>query len=256
MLSIQQLQLGYHQAAKPVLTGLSVDLPTNQVVGLIGPNGCGKSTLLKGLCRLLEPQAGKVMLSGHDLATLSGRDIARRISVLPQSQSHPEGLTVRQLIEYGRTPYVSHWGRLTAKDKAAVEQAMDQLSIHPLAQMPLEALSGGQRQRAWIAMILAQDTDIIMLDEPTTYLDISYQIELMNLMRILKDQGKSIIVVLHDLNQAARYCDTLLVLKAGQLKAFGTPNEVMTESMLADIFDIKAKIIPDPISGSPMCVCY
>lgn len=256
MLSIKQLQLGYYQAAAPVLTGLSVDLPNNQVVGLIGPNGCGKSTLLKGLCRLLEPQAGKVMLNGHDMASLSGRDIAKRISVLPQSQSHPEGLTVRQLIEYGRTPYVSHWGRLTAEDEAAVEQAMDQLSIHPLAQMPLEALSGGQRQRAWIAMILAQDTDIIMLDEPTTYLDISYQIELMNLMRTLKNQGKSIIVVLHDLNQAARYCDTLLVLKAGELQAFGSPEEVMTEAMLADIFDVRAKVIPDPIAGSPMCVCY
>lgn len=253
MLSVHQLQLGY-SSAQTVIKDLSLTLPQNQVIGLIGPNGCGKSTLLKGLCRLLVPQSGTVYLDKQDMAKLTGRQIAQRISVLPQSQTQPEGLTVRQLVEYGRTPYVSHWGKLNHQDHHMVERAMEKMTLLSLADSPLEALSGGQRQRAWIAMIMAQDTDIIMLDEPTTFLDISYQIEMMRLMRDLKEQEKSIIVVLHDLNQAARYCDLLVVLKSGQLKAMGTPDEVITEGMLSEIFDVQAKVIADPVSGSLMCI--
>ena len=254
MFSIQNIQLGYHHNSKPIIKELSLELPKNKVIGLIGPNGCGKSTLLKGLSRLIEPQAGKVLLGDTDMASLSNRQIAQQISVLPQSQTHPEGLTVRQLVEYGRTPYVSHWGKLSQQDNEIVDRVMAEMSIESLSDTALEALSGGQRQRVWIAMILAQDTDIIMLDEPTTFLDIAYQIELMKLMRALKEQGKSIIVVLHDLNQAARYCDWLVLLKAGKLQGFGTPQEVITQTMLDDVFDVQAQIISEPISGSPMCL--
>lgn len=253
MLSVNHLQLGYH-GGQTVIKNLSLELPENKVVGLIGPNGCGKSTLLKGLCRLIQPQSGKILLRQQDMVHLSGRQIARQISVLPQAQTNPEGLTVRQLVEYGRTPYVSHWGKLSAADQQIVDKVINEMSIQSLADTSLEALSGGQRQRAWLAMVLAQDTDIIMLDEPTTYLDISYQIELMKLIRGLKEKGKSLIVVLHDLNQAARYCDLLVVLKSGELKAMGTPEEIMTEAMLAEIFDVQAKVITDPIAGSPMCI--
>ena len=253
MLSVNKLQLGYH-GGQSVIKNLSFDLLENKVVGLIGPNGCGKSTLLKGLCRLIQPQSGSILLRQQDMAQLNNRQIARQISVLPQAQTNPEGLTVRQLVEYGRTPYVSHWGKLSATDNQIVDRVMHEMSIQSLAETSIEALSGGQQQRAWLAMVLAQDTDIIMLDEPTTYLDISYQIELMKLIRELKEKGKSIIVVLHDLNQAARYCDLLVVLKSGELKMMGTPSEVMTEAMLANIFDVQAKVIADPIAGSPMCV--
>lgn len=254
MFSIQNLQLGYHHNSDPIIKELSLELPKNKVIGLIGPNGCGKSTLLKGLSRLIEPQEGKVLLGDTDMASLSNRQIAQQISVLPQSQTHPEGLTVRQLVEYGRTPYVSHWGKLSQQDNKIVDRVMAEMSIESLSDTALEALSGGQRQRVWIAMILAQDTDIIMLDEPTTFLDIAYQIELMKLMRDLKEQGKSIIVVLHDLNQAARYCDWLVLLKVGKLQGFGTPQEVITQAMLADVFDVQAQIISEPISGAPMCL--
>lgn len=253
MLSVNELQLGYH-GGQSVIKNLCLELPENKVVGLIGPNGCGKSTLLKGLCRLIQPQSGRILLRQQDMAQLNSRQIARQISILPQAQTNPEGLSVRQLVEYGRTPYVSHWGKLSATDNQIVDSVMHEMSIQSLAETPLEALSGGQQQRAWLAMVLAQDTDIIMLDEPTTYLDISYQIELMKLIRELKEKGKSIIVVLHDLNQAARYCDLLVVLKSGELKMMGTPTEVMTETMLADIFDVQAKVIIDPVAGSPMCV--
>lgn len=253
MLSVNELQLGYH-GGQHIIKNLSLELPENKVIGLIGPNGCGKSTLLKGLCRLIQPQSGSILLRTQDMAQLNNRQIARQISVLPQVQTNPEGLSVRQLVEYGRTPYVSHWGKLSATDNQIVDRVMHEMAIDSLADTPLEALSGGQQQRAWIAMILAQDTDIIMLDEPTTYLDISYQIELMRLIRELKDKGKSIIVVLHDLNQAARYCDLLVVLKSGELQMMGSPHEVMTEGMLADIFDVQAKVITDPVAGSPMCV--
>jgi iron complex transport system ATP-binding protein len=253
MLSVNELQLGYH-GGQSVIKNLCLELPENKVVGLIGPNGCGKSTLLKGLCRLIQPQSGSILLRQQDMVQLNNRQIARQISVLPQAQTNPEGLTVRQLVEYGRTPYVSHWGKLSVTDNLIVDSVMHEMSIQSLAETSLEALSGGQQQRAWLAMVLAQDTDIIMLDEPTTYLDISYQIELMKLIRELKEKGKSIIVVLHDLNQAARYCDLLVVLKAGELKMMGTPTEVMTETMLADIFDVQAKVIIDPVAGSPMCV--
>ena len=253
MLSVNKLQLGYH-GGQTVIKDLSLELPENKVVGLIGPNGCGKSTLLKGLCSLIQPQSGNILLRQQDMMHLSGRQIARQISVLPQAQTNPEGLTVRQLVEYGRTPYVSQWGKLSAVDQQIVDRVMSEMSIQSLAETSLEALSGGQQQRAWLAMVLAQDTDIIMLDEPTTYLDISYQIELMTLIRGLKEQGKSLIVVLHDLNQAARYCDLLVVLKSGELKAMGTPEQVMTEAMLADIFEVQAKVITDPIAGSPMCI--
>ena len=166
----------------------------------------------------------------------------------------PEGITVRKLVEYGRSPYVSHWGKLGLDDQKVVEQAMRDTGVLEFADKPVESLSGGQRQRAWIAMVIAQDTDVVMLDEPTTYLDMSHQVELMNLMQQMNAKGKTVVVVLHDLNQASRYCDHLVVLEKGCIIAEGSPDEVMTETMLSNVFDLKASVFRDPISNTPMCV--
>ncbi|MBV7435245.1 ATP-binding cassette domain-containing protein [Cardiobacteriaceae bacterium TAE3-ERU3] len=256
MIDIQNISLAYGDGkhSNTIIDDLKTTIPVNQVVGLIGPNGCGKSTLLKGISALLKPVAGRICLDGKDVHSYSNRALAQRISVLPQNLTHPEGLTVKQLVEYGRTPYVSHWGRLGKDDHEHVHAAMSQVRIHEFAERSLEDLSGGQRQRAWIAMILAQDTDIIMLDEPTTFLDIAYQIELLKLLRTLKDGGKSIIVVLHDLNQAARYCDHLLILEQGRLHSSGCPAEVITTATLKSVFNVDAQIIPDPVAYTPMCI--
>jgi iron complex transport system ATP-binding protein len=174
--------------------------------------------------------------------------------MLPQVLVSPEGISVRKLVEYGRAPYVSHWGRLNESDHEIVEQAMLETGIQEMADRPVESLSGGQKQRAWIAMVLAQDTSIVLLDEPTTYLDLSHQVELMHLMRKLNQSGKTVVVVLHDLNQACRYCDHLVVLKEGKLTHQGSPLEIMNETLLEEVFDMKGIIVPDPVSQTPMCV--
>ncbi|MGF1777635.1 Fe(3+) dicitrate ABC transporter ATP-binding protein FecE [Vibrio nomapromontoriensis] len=252
MLSVQHLQVAYGNNV--IIDDLNLSIPKGKITALIGPNGCGKSTLLKTLARINKAKSGKVLLDNVALEQIPTKQLAQRLSLLPQIHTTPEGISVRKLVGYGRAPYTSHWGKLTADDQRIVEQSMASTGVTDLADTPVDSLSGGQQQRAWIAMIMAQDTDIVMLDEPTTYLDLSHQIDLMNLMHEMNRQGKTVIVVLHDLNQACRYCDHLIVLEKGKLIAQGTPENVFTESLLQQVFNLDAMVITDPISHSPMCV--
>ncbi len=252
MLSVEKLNVAYGN--NTIIENLSLTIPKGKITALIGPNGCGKSTLLKTLARINKPKSGTVLLDATPLEQYSSKSLAKRLSMLPQTHTSPEGITIQKLVEYGRAPYTSHWGKLSPEDKAMVANAMQATGVDTLAHHSIDALSGGQRQRAWIAMIVAQDTEIVMLDEPTTYLDLSHQIELMRMMQNMHAQGKTVIVVLHDLNQACRYCDHLVVLKQGQLVTQGAPKDVFTQSLLKEVFDLEALVIEDPVSGTPMCV--
>tara|TARA_R110001583_G_scaffold19938_1_gene77362 strand:+ start:833 stop:1597 length:765 start_codon:yes stop_codon:yes gene_type:complete len=254
MISTENLTIAYGDNI--IIEDLSLTVQQGKITALIGPNGCGKSTLLKGLARINKASAGQVLLNNQLLSSFADKQLAQKMSLLPQVLITPEGITVQRLVEYGRSPYISHWGKLGNVDKNIVADAMQETQVSEFATQSVESLSGGQRQRAWIAMILAQDTDIVMLDEPTTYLDLSHQIELMKLMQAMKDKGKTVIVVLHDLNQACRYCDHLVVMKQGKVVTEGAPESVFTEQLLRDVFSLEAKVVADPIANTPMCVAY
>jgi len=244
--------VGYGE--RTILSELDLHIPEGRITALIGPNGCGKSTLLKTIARILKPQQGQVKLQGEDIHQLDTRDVARRLALLPQAPVTPEGVTVAELVGYGRAPWRSRWGRLQADDHQIVQSALADVGLTEFADRPATALSGGQRQRVWIAMILAQQTDLVLLDEPTTWLDIAHQIELLQLMRRLNEAGKTVVVVLHDLNQACRYCDELVVLKDGQLQQQGTPETVFTTDLVQKVFELPAQIHPDPVVGTPVLV--
>ncbi|ANQ17600.1 ferric citrate ABC transporter ATP-binding protein FecE [Vibrio natriegens] len=254
MIAANNLNVSYGD--KIIIEALNLTLPKGKITALIGPNGCGKSTLLKTLARINMPTKGEVLLNGKALKSYRDKHLAQEMSLLPQVLETPEGITVKRLVEYGRSPYLSHWGKLGEHDNNMVASAMRETGVDDLAEQTVESLSGGQRQRAWIAMILAQDTNIVMLDEPTTYLDLSHQIELMKIMREMNNKGKTVIVVLHDLNQACRYCDHLVVLKKGQLIAQGSPDDVFTETLLKDVFSLDARVIQDPVANTPMCIAH
>ncbi|HCP2150220.1 TPA: Fe(3+) dicitrate ABC transporter ATP-binding protein FecE, partial [Escherichia coli] len=235
-LRTENLTVSY--GAQTVLDGLSLALPAGKITALLGPNGCGKSTLLNCFSRLLTPDSGEILLDEKPIAGFSARQLARRLALLPQHHLSPEGITVRELVSYGRSPWLSLWGRLSAEDNERVNVAMSQTRTRNLADRRLTQLSGGQRQRAFLAMVLAQDTPLILLDEPTTYLDINHQVELMRLMVELKRQGKTVVTVLHDLNQASRYCDHLVVLASGRVMAQGAPEAVMKPELLKTVFSV------------------
>ncbi|YBI04907.1 Fe(3+) dicitrate ABC transporter ATP-binding protein FecE (plasmid) [Klebsiella pneumoniae] len=239
-LRTENLTVSY--GAQTVLDGLSLALPAGKITALLGPNGCGKSTLLNCFSRLLTPDSGEILLDEKPIAGFSARQLARRLALLPQHHLSPEGITVRELVSYGRSPWLSLWGRLSAEDNERVNVAMSQTRTRNLADRRLTQLSGGQRQRAFLAMVLAQDTPLILLDEPTTYLDINHQVELMRLMVELKRQGKTVVTVLHDLNQASRYCDHLVVLASGRVMAQGAPEAVMKPELLKTVFSVEAEI--------------
>ncbi|VVN39099.1 Fe(3+) dicitrate transport ATP-binding protein FecE [Pseudomonas fluorescens] len=252
ILQARQLDIGY--GATRIVQDLSFSPPPGKVTALIGPNGCGKSTLLKAFARILTPQAGSLSLDGKAYRDLSARDLARKVAFLPQVLPIPEGVSVRQLVAYGRSPHNSLWGRLSGADQHSVKQALQRMELETLADRPLSDLSGGQRQRAWLAMILAQDAAIVLLDEPTTYLDISHQVELLDLMRALSAEGKTVITVLHDINQACRYADHLAVMQAGRLVASGTPGDVLNAELVCRVFDVQVQIMREPVAGTPMCI--
>lgn len=252
MITTKNLSVSYGK--NTIIHDLSFTIPAGKITALIGPNGCGKSTLLKALSRIKKPSSGQITLYDKPLSSFADKALAREVSMLSQILTTPEGVSVRRLVEYGRSPYVSHWGRLSEQDKHIVELSMREAGVIDLAEIKVDSLSGGQRQRAWIAMVLAQDTPIVLLDEPTTYLDLSHQVELMGIMQKLNEKGKTVVVVLHDLNQACRYCDQLVVLKDGQLVTQGSPKTVFTEALLSEVFSLNAKVIPDPISGAQMCI--
>ncbi|EOI1329148.1 TPA: Fe(3+) dicitrate ABC transporter ATP-binding protein FecE [Citrobacter koseri] len=248
----ENLTAGYGD--KRILDGLSVTLPAGQITALLGPNGCGKSTLLKCLARLLIPQSGTLHIAGKPLSAFSPRALSRHLALLPQQHMTPEGITVRELVSYGRSPWLPLWGRLSRDDHQHVNRAMAQTHTDALADRRLTELSGGQRQRVFLAMVLAQDTPIVLLDEPTTWLDINHQVELMALMQMLKQAGKTVVTVLHDLNQASRYCDHLVVLAQGNVIAQGQPVDVMQPELLRNVFQVDAEIHPEPLTGKPMCI--
>jgi iron complex transport system ATP-binding protein len=234
---------------------LDLAIPAGKITTLVGPNGCGKSTLLRGLARLLKPRTGTVYLDGADIFKLSTKAVAKRLGILPQGPVAPEGLTVRDLVAQGRYPYQNWLQQWSKEDERLVEQALATTGMTPLADRALDTLSGGQRQRAWIAMALAQDTEILLLDEPTTFLDLAHQVEVLDLLYELNQtEGRTIVMVLHDLNQACRYADYLVAVREGQVWAEGVPAQVMTEAMVRQVFGLECRIVTDPVAGSPMCV--
>lgn len=251
----KELTLAYNGA--PVIEQLSATIRPGEITALVGPNGCGKSTLLKGLARLLRPRGGTVLLDGRAIHDLPTRELARQLGILPQTPAAPDGLTVYELVAQGRYPHQGLFHQWSAEDEVKTREAITATHLIPFADRPLDTLSGGQRQRAWIALTLAQDTSILLLDEPTTYLDIGHQLEVMELIeRLNRERQMTIVLVLHDLNQAARFCRRMIVLKDGTIMADGAPWDVMTREMLAAVFRVQADVIPDPASGVPICLPY
>src|SRR5688500_12622618 len=252
-LEASSLSVGYGE--RQVVDSLDLSIIGGTVTAVIGPNGCGKSTLLRALGRLLPARSGAVLLDGKQIDRMPTRDVARILGLLPQAPSAPEGLTVADLVARGRHPHQSWYRQWSADDKDAVDAALEMTGISDLAERTVDELSGGQRQRAWISMALAQGTDLLLLDEPTTYLDLAHQIDVLELVgRLHTERGRTVVVVLHDLNLAARYAERLVAMQDGELVVSGTPAEVLTEQLLADVFDLEARILPDPVSGTPMVV--
>lgn len=244
------LSLGYEGAN--IISNLSLEIPNAQVTSIIGPNGCGKSTLLRGLGRLLAPRAGEVFLDGAPLRQHSTRHIATRISVLPQTPTAPSGLTVADLVSRGRHPRQKWYQQFSVSDESVVEAALAATDILELADTPLDDLSGGQRQRAWISMTLAQETGILLLDEPTTYLDLAHQVDVLELVRRLNRQHRrTVVMVLHDISLAARYSDHIIAMKDGAIMAQGTPAEVITPARLLEVFGLDAHVVHEPTEGRP-----
>ncbi|WP_406275261.1 ABC transporter ATP-binding protein [Nocardia sp. NBC_00881] len=245
--------LGYGD--RVIVEGLSLDIAPGVITTVIGPNGCGKSTLLRSLGRLLRPRTGQVLLDGKAISTMKAKDVARVVGMLPQSPVAPEGLTVADLVARGRHPHQSWFLQWSATDEAEVTTALEQTGIADLADRTLDELSGGQRQRAWISMALAQGTDILLLDEPTTYLDLAHSVEVLDLVdRLHADLGRTVVMVLHDLNLAIRYSDQLVVMRAGRVVAAGAPADVVSVELLRKVFDLDAAVLEDPVSGRPMVV--
>jgi ABC-type cobalamin/Fe3+-siderophores transport system ATPase subunit len=247
------LTLGYE--SKIVACDLSVSIPDGELTVIIGPNACGKSTLLRTLSRLLQPREGQVWLDNQAIAQYPTREVARRLSLLPQSSTAPAEILVKDLVARGRYPHQHLFSRWRCEDEAAVLQAMQATGVDGLAQVPVDTLSGGQRQRVWIAMVLAQQTPLVLLDEPTTWLDITHQIELMELLGDLnRTHGRTLVVVLHDLNQACRYATHLIAMRDGQIIATGAPREIVTVDLIERVYGLKCVIIEDPVAGTPMIV--
>ncbi|MCP2252851.1 iron complex transport system ATP-binding protein [Prauserella aidingensis] len=253
-LRAEDLTLAYDQAT--VAKGLSVDIPDGSFTVIIGPNACGKSTLLKALARMLKPQAGAVHLDGKAITSQRSKDVAKRLGLLPQSSTAPGGITVGDLVARGRYPHQSVLRQWSAEDEAVVAESMRLTGVAGLAERVVDELSGGQRQRVWLAMVLAQQTPILLLDEPTTFLDIAHQLEVLDLCADLHDDGEhTLVAVLHDLNQACRYATHLVVMRpGGVVAAQGEPSEIVTADLVEDVFGLSCRVIDDPETGTPMIV--
>lgn len=251
----KELNLAYEDHV--VVDRLNLNIPAGRITSLIGPNGCGKSTILKAAGRIPKPKNGYVLLDGDDIRTLPTREVARKMSILPQAPVAPAGLGVRELVSYGRYPRREGFGRLTAEDRDIISWALEVTGLSDLGAAAVDTLSGGQRQRVWIAMAIAQQTDLILLDEPTTYLDMAYQLEVLELLeRLNRERGCTIAMVLHDLNLASRFSDVLVAIRDGGIVAQGSVEEVMCPRVLREAFNIDAEIVSDPRTGRPACISY
>ena len=239
---------------RTISQGLSLVIPDGAFAVIVGPNACGKSTLLRALSRLLAPVAGQVILDGRQIAQWPAKEVARRLGLLPQSAIAPEGITVADLVARGRYPHQSFLRQWTDADEQAVAEAMQATDVAALSGRLLDELSGGQRQRVWIAMVLAQQTPILLLDEPTTFLDIAHQIELLELLADLNAAGRTVVAVLHDLNHACRYATQLIAMRDGRIAAQGAPGAIFTEQLVEEVFGLPAVIIADPVTGTPLVV--
>ncbi|MEM8923447.1 MAG: ABC transporter ATP-binding protein [Actinomycetota bacterium] len=252
-LAVEQIALGY--GGPLIVESFDAAIPTGQVTAIIGPNGCGKSTLLRALSRLLKPKAGAVLLDGQDIHRLPTKEVATRLGLLPQGPRAPEGIVVSDLVRRGRYPHQRLFDQWSASDEEAVVSALDRTGIDDLRDRQLDELSGGQRQRAWIAMALAQETPLLLLDEPTTFLDIAHQMDILDLLATLNEnEGRTVVMVLHDLNHACRYADHLIAMRDGTVIAEGEPEEVATASLIESVFGLPVKVIDDPVTGTPLCV--
>lgn len=252
-LTTNGLSLGYRD--RRIIDGLDVEIPDGRITAIVGPNACGKSTLLRGLSRLLAPTAGEVLLDGQNIHSLRTRDVATVISLLPQTPLAPDSITVADLVGRGRYPHQGWFRKWTSDDDEIVADAMRATGVDALADRSINELSGGQRQRVWIAMALAQRTDILLLDEPTTYLDITHQIDVLDLLiDVNRASGTTVVMVLHDLNLACRYADHLIAMRDGAIVAEGAPADIVTAELVREVFELDSIIQPDPVSGTPTVV--
>ena len=250
-LSAESLTLAYGD--RTIVEGMDLEIPPGRITAIVGANGCGKSTLLRALARLMAPRAGQVILDGETLHGRPTKEIARVMGLLPQGPVAPEGIAVADLVGRGRHPHQKLLARWSQHDCDVVARSLEATGIADLADRAVDELSGGQRQRVWIAMALAQETDILLLDEPTTFLDVAHQVEVLDLLTDLnRERVTTIVMVLHDMNLAARYADHLFALRSGRLVAAGPPREVVTSELIRDVFDLDALVIPDPLSGTPI----
>ncbi|HYJ70170.1 MAG TPA: ABC transporter ATP-binding protein [Nocardioidaceae bacterium] len=247
------MRLGYD--GRDVVADLDIEIPPGQITALVGANACGKSTTLRALARLLKPRDGVITLDGRDIHTMRSKDLATKIGILPQSPTAPEGITVADLVSRGRYPHQKWFRQWTNEDERVVAGALDATGTADLADRPVDDLSGGQRQRVWIAMALAQETSVLMLDEPTTYLDVHHQVDVLDLVvELNREQQVTIALVLHDLNLACRYAHHLIAMRSGEIVAQGAPDQIITEELVEGVFGLKSKVIEDPVSHTPMVV--
>jgi iron complex transport system ATP-binding protein len=254
-LETSKLDIAYEE--RLIVDNLNIQIPQGKITALVGANGSGKSTILKTMARIMNPKAGSVLLDGKSIHKQSTREVAKQLAILPQNPTAPEGLTVTELVSYGRFPYQKGFGSMRAEDKRMIEWAIEVTGMTEFHDRPIDQLSGGQRQRAWIAMALAQETDILFLDEPTTFLDMAHQLEVLQLLEQLNaTANRTIVMVVHDLNHASRYAHHMIGIKKGKAIATGSPVEVMNSDVLREVFNIEADIVIDPRSGVPLCLPY
>lgn len=257
MASLKTSHLDIAYEDRLIVQDLNISIPQGKITALVGANGSGKSTILKTMARILQPKGGSVLLDGKSIHKQSTREVAKQLAILPQNPTAPEGLSVYELISYGRFPHQKGFGGLKEQDRKIIEWAIEATRMSEFSDRALEQLSGGQRQRAWIAMALAQETDILFLDEPTTFLDMAHQLEVLQLLEELNaESNRTIVMVVHDLNHAARYAHHMIAIKKGQAVAVGAPEEVVTSEVLREVFGIEADIVTDPRSGVPLCLPY